>query len=662
MRLSGITCITVSIAMVLLVILMASSMVAEDQTEEEIRIYTSKRLVLEHSIASTVHVPQGIQDIDVFVSFYPQDDFRQTVLQQNTTPQATANNATLRFTWRRPTQGQQPLGITTTVETANAYLPIREKIQFPLESQSIPSQYSIYLEPSENIDINSDIIDTASRLASGKNDLFIIAHDVATWVESNIRYDLSSVTADVSQSASWTLRNKVGVCDELTSLYIAMMRSLGVPARFVSGISYTNSDLFDDPWGPHAWAEVYFPNYGWVPFDITYRQFGHIDASHISLKTSTDADQSLTRYSWTGTGNRVGLDPLQYTTRIIQYQGTVEEDVTMHIEPLYNQVGFESKNLLRITLVNTQDHYISTTLSIIAPQEITLDRYLVVLLKPGERKTISLPIDVPSLDTRYIYTMPVEVRGLYGGNAHTEFKVAAQYQKYTENHIAPHLVQTNPENNALLSTDCSVQPYAIAGEPFKLSCSVSNTGNVYYPSVQLCLDNQCSTESIGIGQKAVIEKSLLFDQKGTRTVILAINPGTQTITQEIPIIVHGDPTLAMDIQTPEQIGFKERKQMNITISPVAGAIAQDIEIKVYTGIDPVLFTIPVMDKTYILQVEMSGREFKEGNNDIIISTTYKNVIGKEFSAHTITTTRLEHLTFLEKVESTIRRTLRKVIR
>ncbi|HKZ70373.1 MAG TPA: DUF3488 and DUF4129 domain-containing transglutaminase family protein [Anaerolineales bacterium] len=65
-----------------------------------------------------------------------------------------------------------------------------------------------------------------------------------------------------------------GVCEHYVSALVVMLRALGIPARLAAG--YGSGDFnavtgyyevrADDA---HAWAEVYFPNHGWVPFDPT---------------------------------------------------------------------------------------------------------------------------------------------------------------------------------------------------------------------------------------------------------------------------------------------------------------------------------------------------------------------------------------------------------
>ena len=58
-----------------------------------------------------------------------------------------------------------------------------------------------------------------------------------------------------------------GVCQDHAHIFIGIARSLGVPARYVSGYLMMN-DRIDQEAG-HAWAEAYVAELGWVGFDIS---------------------------------------------------------------------------------------------------------------------------------------------------------------------------------------------------------------------------------------------------------------------------------------------------------------------------------------------------------------------------------------------------------
>ena len=81
-------------------------------------------------------------------------------------------------------------------------------------------------------------------------------------------------------SALEVLKTRVGDCNEHTTLYVAMARSLGIPARIAVGLVYLRGAFYY-----HAWAEVWLDEDGgglWLPVDPTLNQFP-ADATHVRL-------------------------------------------------------------------------------------------------------------------------------------------------------------------------------------------------------------------------------------------------------------------------------------------------------------------------------------------------------------------------------------------
>ena len=73
---------------------------------------------------------------------------------------------------------------------------------------------------------------------------------------------------------TFLFEDQEGVCEQYVTALVVMARSLGIPARLTAGYG---SGQFNQLTGyyevrasdAHSWAEVYFPGYGWVPFDPT---------------------------------------------------------------------------------------------------------------------------------------------------------------------------------------------------------------------------------------------------------------------------------------------------------------------------------------------------------------------------------------------------------
>ncbi len=82
-------------------------------------------------------------------------------------------------------------------------------------------------------------------------------------------------------SALEVLRTKVGDCNEHTALFVALARSIGIPARINAGLVYVHGAFYY-----HAWPEVYLDEGRgrglWLPVDPTLNQFP-ADATHLRL-------------------------------------------------------------------------------------------------------------------------------------------------------------------------------------------------------------------------------------------------------------------------------------------------------------------------------------------------------------------------------------------
>jgi hypothetical protein len=102
------------------------------------------------------------------------------------------------------------------------------------------------------------------------------------------------------------LANGGGCCTDLHSLFIAMARSQGIPARIQFGYRL-NAQKEDTDYDPsyRCWVEYYLPGSGWVPTDIVVADAGESDARAKSYGT-LDA-----RRVWLWQGRSLELSPKQ---------------------------------------------------------------------------------------------------------------------------------------------------------------------------------------------------------------------------------------------------------------------------------------------------------------------------------------------------------------
>jgi transglutaminase-like putative cysteine protease len=100
-------------------------------------------------------------------------------------------------------------------------------------------------------------------MAMEGGDALAALHRVNTSIQSQMRFDPFATTTRTSAAEAFA--NRAGVCQDFAHIFIAAARSLGVPARYVSGY-YLRTDTIEQDAG-HAWAEAFLPTLGWIAFD-----------------------------------------------------------------------------------------------------------------------------------------------------------------------------------------------------------------------------------------------------------------------------------------------------------------------------------------------------------------------------------------------------------
>lgn len=105
----------------------------------------------------------------------------------------------------------------------------------------------------------------AARMQAGEGaSVLAIMHQLLDNVHSEIAFDTKPTQTATTAAEAFKLKR--GVCQDLTHIFIAAARHLGVPSRYIGGHFYRADGVIAQDAG-HAWAEVYIEDYGWVGFD-----------------------------------------------------------------------------------------------------------------------------------------------------------------------------------------------------------------------------------------------------------------------------------------------------------------------------------------------------------------------------------------------------------
>jgi hypothetical protein len=130
----------------------------------------------------------------------------------------------------------------------------------------IPASIEQYLQPSALIPTDGEIGKLAQNIIAGKNGVLEKAHAVYNWMVENTVRD-PSVKGCGLGIVEITLTKRSGKCADLSSVYVALARAAGVPAREVFGLRLGKKIEQDMTGGYHCWAEFYLPGTGWVQVD-----------------------------------------------------------------------------------------------------------------------------------------------------------------------------------------------------------------------------------------------------------------------------------------------------------------------------------------------------------------------------------------------------------
>jgi transglutaminase-like putative cysteine protease len=102
--------------------------------------------------------------------------------------------------------------------------------------------------------------------AAGDRDGLVLLHDLMVALNREIAFDTDPTHAATTAAQAFTLRR--GVCQDITHIFVAAARALGVPARYIGG-HFHRADGVTTQEAGHAWAEAYVESLGWVGFDST---------------------------------------------------------------------------------------------------------------------------------------------------------------------------------------------------------------------------------------------------------------------------------------------------------------------------------------------------------------------------------------------------------
>ena len=155
---------------------------------------------------------------------------------------------------------------------ADSDVALPDDSQLRLATNRVPPDLDIYLRLPP-VDIR--IPQLAREITANAPDNYDKALALERYLRTRFGYtlDLPRVTPS-DPLANFLFQRKQGHCEYFASAMAVMLRSLGIPARLVTGFRTGEFNDLTDQYvirasNAHAWVEAYFPGNGWVSFDPT---------------------------------------------------------------------------------------------------------------------------------------------------------------------------------------------------------------------------------------------------------------------------------------------------------------------------------------------------------------------------------------------------------
>jgi transglutaminase-like putative cysteine protease len=105
-------------------------------------------------------------------------------------------------------------------------------------------------------------------LAEGRGDVWTDVRRLGQHVYRRFAYQPH--TTGVNTRATDVLKLRMGVCQDFAHVHLGLCRSVGIPARYVSGYFLNTTRRPQEIEASHAWIEAWIPGHGWAAFDPTH--------------------------------------------------------------------------------------------------------------------------------------------------------------------------------------------------------------------------------------------------------------------------------------------------------------------------------------------------------------------------------------------------------
>lgn len=164
------------------------------------------------------------------------------------------------------------------------------------ETAWAPADYAQYLKSTALGPLDGEVGKLANSITAGRKGVLEKARAIYDWTCENTFRDPKTRGCGEGDVCK-LLAKPGGKCADIHSLFVALARAAGVPAREVFGIRLGKKEKEDISTWQHCWAEFFLPGYGWVPVDAADVRKAMLTEN---LKLEDARTKELRAYFWGG--------------------------------------------------------------------------------------------------------------------------------------------------------------------------------------------------------------------------------------------------------------------------------------------------------------------------------------------------------------------------
>ncbi len=526
-------------------------------------------------------------------------------------------------------------GLSTIIYPKKNVVAIPNNPEFPYDKDEFSEEVQEYLEYTEIANVNPEIIDKANELVGGVDNYLDAVSILSDFVAYHIIYDLSY--SDPDTTACEVFETRRGVCGAFSALLVSMLRTVGIPARFVSGYAFTNiGEVSCSNFIAHSWIEVYIPGSGWIPIDPTFKEFFWVNAGHVELYKSKDLSTSL--INATATYHDATIEPKKpsFSFEMTDYELS-EQVLPFTASFSHDEVGENDFVIINVTINNSFDGWLLDSIILSKTYEMSMvynNETIPVFIPPNSLKSYYYIVKTPDgLDPNLLYTHPFAVTLGSGGMKTLDLKVNPR--KEISTNFTELLLTVKGER--VYTTDFSISnmrvvPNKVLDENPVLFFDLINNGNTPVRNISVEINYfdkkvEDTISILGIGEVKVYEKTLpLPSASGIIPVNISVYDSNHSASSSTSFSVIGEPPFSFSISGPEVWQRNADYPVNLSFSRIPVDFTNGI-INIYVNNELYSTNDWYFGKT---QLFIPQNEFELGNNTVKISISYDDSYGNSY--------------------------------